>query len=49
MPTRILRVYIARKALVNKADRCNISRRDYVTIAVVFATITRGGRYSRVI
>ncbi|KAL0118382.1 hypothetical protein PUN28_009205 [Cardiocondyla obscurior] len=30
------------KALINKTDRCNISQSDYVTIAAVFATITRG-------
>lgn len=42
MSTRMFRMSVVRKALVNKADRCNISQRDYVTIAVVFATITRG-------
>lgn len=42
MSTRMFRMSVVRKALVNKADRCNISQRDYVTIAVVYATITRG-------
>lgn len=42
MSTRMFRMSRVRKALVNKADRCNISQCDYVTIAVVFATITRG-------
>lgn len=43
MSTRMFRMSRVRKALVNKADRCNISQCDYVTIAVVFVTITTRG------